>query len=176
MATFAGTAAQARAPWWWVLITGIAAIILGVLLLTQTAATLVVLVTFIGAYWLVTGIFSLVSLFMNRERWGWKLFLGVIGILAGLTILARPLMSTVLVPAVFAIVIGVQGLLIGIVLVFAAFRGGGIGAAVAGVLSILFSFLLLANPLMAAASLVLVAAWMAIIGGVLTCISAFRHR
>lgn len=176
MTTFAGAATQVRAPWWWVLITGISSIILGVLLLTQTAATLVVLVTFMGAYWLVSGIFTLVSLFLDRERWGWKLFSGGLGILAGLTILGQPLMSAILVPTVYAIIIGVEGLLIGVTLLFAAFRGGGIGAAVAGVLSIVFGLLLLAHPLMAAASLVQFAAWIAIIGGVLTCIAAFRHR
>lgn len=176
MTTYSGTASLSRAPRWWVIVTGIASVLLGFLLLSQTAATLAVVVTFIGAYWLVGGIATLASLFVDREQWGWKLFGGAVGILAGLTVLGQPLLSTILLPSVFAMVIGIQGLLFGIVLLVASFRGAGIGAAVAGGLSVILSLVVLAHPLMAGISLVSVAAWVAIIGGVLTVVSAFSHR
>lgn len=176
MTTLAGPATQAHAPRWWVIVTGIASVMLGVLLLSQTAATLMAVVTFIGAYWLVSGIASLASLFVDRSQRGWKLFGGVLGILAGLTVLGQPVLSTIMLPSVYAIVIGVQGLLFGIVLLVASFRGAGVGAGVAGGLSILLSLVVLMHPLLAAAALVMVAAWVAIIGGVLTVVSAFGHR
>lgn len=176
MTTYAGTAVPSRAPRWLILIEGIASITLGVLLLTQTRATVVVLVQFLGAYWLVSGVFTLVSLIMDRERWGWKLLTGVVGILAGLTVLGQPLMSAILVPTTFAIIIAIQGIVLGVIMLFGSFRGGGVGSAVAGVVSIIMGVILLLHPLFAAATLVLVLAWTAIIGGVATCISAFRHR
>ena len=48
-------------PWWLLLLEGIAAIIVGILLFTSTEKTLVVLVQFIGLYWLIRGIFDIVS-------------------------------------------------------------------------------------------------------------------
>ena len=176
MTTFAGTATLSRAPRWWVLVTGIASLLLGILLLTQTAATLTMVVTFIGAYWLVSGIATLLHLLVDRADWGWKLLGGAIGVLAGLTVLGQPLLSTILLPSVYAIVIGIQGLVFGLVLLLAAFRGAGMGVGVAGGLSIVLSLVVLFNPLMSAAALVLVTAWMAIIGGVLTVVSAFARR
>jgi uncharacterized membrane protein HdeD (DUF308 family) len=64
-------------PWWLELIEGIAAIIIGILLFVQPAATITVLVLFLGIYWLILGIFTLVSLFWDRTAWGWKVFIGI---------------------------------------------------------------------------------------------------
>jgi uncharacterized membrane protein HdeD (DUF308 family) len=61
-------------PWWLVLLEGIAAIILGILLLTAPQATLFVLVQLLGIYWLVKGIFQIANIFIDSSRWGWKLF------------------------------------------------------------------------------------------------------
>jgi uncharacterized membrane protein HdeD (DUF308 family) len=78
-------------PWWLVLLEGIAAIILGLLLLTAPQATLLVLVQLLGIYWLVKGIFQIISIFIDSSRWGWKLFAGILGIVAGIIILGHPL-------------------------------------------------------------------------------------
>ena len=43
-------------PWWVVLLEGIIALILGIFFLTSPYMTLLVLVTFLGAYWFVSGI------------------------------------------------------------------------------------------------------------------------
>jgi uncharacterized membrane protein HdeD (DUF308 family) len=82
--------ASASVPWWLLLIQGIAAVILGVLLLAAPAATLVLMIQLLGAYWLVGGVFSLVSMFVDRTNWGWKLLGGIVAILAGLAVLQHP--------------------------------------------------------------------------------------
>jgi uncharacterized membrane protein HdeD (DUF308 family) len=53
--------------WWFFLLEGIAGIILGILLLTDPGATILVLVTFLGFYWLVMGILALVRMFIDRS-------------------------------------------------------------------------------------------------------------
>jgi uncharacterized membrane protein HdeD (DUF308 family) len=69
---------------WWVF-QGIAVIILGVMLLTDPGATLVALVTFLGFYWLVTGLLALVRVFVDRSvPWIWSLIIGIVGVLAGI--------------------------------------------------------------------------------------------
>ena len=69
--------------WWLVLLEGIVAVIVGIFLITNPASTLIFLVTFLGIYWLVTGVINLITLFWNRSQWGWKLFTGIVGIIAG---------------------------------------------------------------------------------------------
>ena len=54
-------------PLWLVLLEGIAALILGFLLLTNTPETVFVVVQFVGVYWLIDGIFRLVSIFLDHR-------------------------------------------------------------------------------------------------------------
>jgi uncharacterized membrane protein HdeD (DUF308 family) len=163
-------------PWWLVLLQGIAAIILGILLITNTALTAVLLVQFLGIYWMVSGIFAIISIFIDSEMWGWKLFSGILGIIAGVIILQHPFWSTLLVPTVLVIVIGIQGLIIGIVNLIQAFQGAGWGIGVLGILSILFGLILLFNPILGAVTLPFVAGIFGIVGGIAAVVMAFRLR
>jgi uncharacterized membrane protein HdeD (DUF308 family) len=108
--------------------------------------------------------------------WGWKLVGGIIGILAGISVLSYPLWSTVMVPTVFVIVIGVQGLIMGVVTLIMAFKGGGWGPGILGALSIIFGFILLANPLAGAVVLPFVAGIYGLIGGIATIVIAFKLK
>src|SRR5215204_1212180 len=94
--------------WWLFLLQGTAGIILGLMLLTAPGVTLVGLVTFLGFYWLITGVLSLVSMFVNRSvHWIWSLITGVVGILAGLFVLNHPLLAAVTVPAILVVILGI---------------------------------------------------------------------
>lgn len=176
MATASAIEEPVSFPWWAVLIQGIFSILIGLLLLTDPGATTLVIVQFIGIYWLVTGVFSLVGIFMDSSMWGWKLFAGVIGILAGLSIMQHPLWSTLMLPTVLVIFLGIDGLIIGGVSLFAAFKGGGWAVGILGALSLLFGFLLLGSPFLAALSLPWVYGVLGIVGGVSAIFAAFRQR
>ena len=64
--------------WWVYLLQGIPAVLIGVLLLTDPAATLLALVVFLGFYWLFTGVLELVRMFVDRSvSWVWSLLLGI---------------------------------------------------------------------------------------------------
>ncbi len=163
-------------PWWLVLLEGIFAIIIGALLLTNTGMTTVVLVQILGIYWLISGIFSLVSIFLDKTMWGWKLFIGILGIIAGFIVLDHPLWSPLVVGSVLIIILGIQGLVIGIVRIIQAFKGAGWGAGILGVISMLFGIFLLANIFIATLALPTVIGIFAIIGGIVAVIMAFRLR
>lgn len=164
-------------PWWLVLIGGIAAIIVGGLLLANPFKMASVLVWAIGLYWLITGIIYLVSLIWDRRQWGWKLFGGIVGILAGyFLVTSPPLESTVAFGLAVILILAIQGIIMGIMGLIAAFQGGGWGAGILGVISIIIGFILLANPMITAAMLPWVVGIFAIIGGIFAIFAAFRMR
>ncbi len=53
-------------PWWLVLLEGIAAAIIGLFLLTAPGATLFVLIQVLGIFWLVGGLFRIISIFLDN--------------------------------------------------------------------------------------------------------------
>src|SRR2546423_5656339 len=124
--------------WWFLLLQGIIAVIVGLLLVTWPAASLIVLVQIIGIYWLVTGILALVSIFMDSSLWGWKLCAGILGILAGFVIIRHPIWSAFLVPFIVVLFLGIQGIIQGAINFLHAFHGEGWGAALLGVVNIIF--------------------------------------
>ena len=163
-------------PWWLVLIEGIALLILGLLLITNPGMSTVILVQFVGIYWLIAGIFKIISIFMDSSGWGWKLFGGIIGILAGILILQHPIWSTFVVGASLVIILGIQGLIIGGIGLYQGIKGAGWGTAIMGVISILFGLMFLTNIWMFAFSLPWAIGILAIIGGVLAIVAAFKIK
>lgn len=163
-------------PWWLILIEGIAALIVGLLLIANPGITLAVLVRLLGIYFLVTGILSIVAIFVDSAAWGWKLFTGIIGILAGFIIIEYPLWSTLLVPTTFVLVIAFFAIIIGLLHLVNAFQGAGWGIGILGVLSILLGIVLLGRPILATISLPLVLGILGIVGGILALINAFRVK
>lgn len=163
-------------PWWLVLIQGIALVFLGLLLLFWPAATTIVLIQILGIYWLITGIMSLVWIFIDRSKWGWKLLTGILGIIAGMLILQHPLWSAILVPTTLVILFGIEGIVIGIVGLINAFQGGGWGVGVLGALSIIFGVILLGNTLISAALLPFIVGAFAVVGGIAAIVHAFQIK
>jgi len=169
-------------PWWMTLILGIAAFIFGAVLLWAPAKTKIetyqLLVAFLGIYWLVWGILDIVYMFMDHTAWGWKLFMGIVSILAGAYILMYPIASALALPRIFVLVLGLWALMEGIVLLFMAFRGGGWGAGILAVVSIVFGIILLGEygSLGSGLTMLWVAAFWGVIGGVLLVIQAFRVK
>lgn len=163
-------------PWWVVLIEGIAAIIIGVLLLVNPRITTTVLIQFLGIYWFIVGIIDIVRIFMDSSMWGWKLFSGIIGILAGIAIIQYPLWSSLLVPTVLVWVFGFFGIIIGVIGLIQAFQGAGWGAGILGILSILFGLLLIFNAFYASLTLPFIFGILGVVGGLAALVMAFRMR
>ena len=176
MAEATMTAEERMVPWWVVLIEGIAAIIIGILLLVRPAITTTVLVQFLGIYWFIVGIIDIVRIFLDSSMWGWKLFSGIIGILAGIAIIQYPLWATLLVPAVLVWVFGFFGIIIGIIGLIQAFQSAGWGAGILGVLSILFGLLLIFNAFVASLTLPFIFGILGVVGGIAALVMAFRMR
>ena len=163
-------------PWWLVLLEGIAALIIGILLISSTEQTVVVLVQLLGIYWLIKGIFNIISMFIDSTAWGWKLFAGIIGIIAGILVLQNPLWSGILVPSLMIIILGLQAIIVGVIAIVQAFRGAGWGAGILGILSILVGVFFVANTLIGLQLVIILSAVMLIIGGIAAIIMAFKLK
>ena len=176
MTAFAQRTEEASLPWWLVLLEGIAAAIIGLFLLTAPGATLFVLIQVLGIFWLVGGLFRIVSIFLDSSLWGWKLIAGALGIVAGIVVLQHPVWSSVLVPAIYVIILGIQGLVLGGVNLVMAFRGEGWGIGILGALSIVFGLVLLFNVWIGVAVLPFVLGAVGIVGGGAAIAIAFAMR
>jgi uncharacterized membrane protein HdeD (DUF308 family) len=99
---------------------GILSIIAGVLCLRSPIATVVILALLVGAFWLVYGVMEIVGGIAERggERGrAWTITSGVIGVIAGVVVLAMPAISAV----ALAWVLGIMLIVHGLIAIFAAF-------------------------------------------------------
>ncbi|GMQ79513.1 MAG: hypothetical protein BMS9Abin02_2110 [Anaerolineae bacterium] len=167
---------EVQTPWWLILVEGIVLLLAGILFLTYPGISAVVAVRILGIYWLIAGIFKIVGIFIDSSRWGWKLIVGVIGIIAGLLVLQAPIGMTLIVGNTLVIVLGIVGLMMGTVSIIQAFQGAGWGTGLLGVLTIILGFVLLANSIKLTFSLPVALGILAIVGGLITIFTAFRVR
>ena len=167
-----------QSPWWLLLMGGILNLTVGILLLVNPAKTTIAFVWVLGLYWFVQGIFTLVAMFIDHSAWGWKLFMGVLSILAGIVVMRHPIASAVAIPAILILLLGIQGLIVGVISVVMAFKGGSWGAGIVGALSIIFGIILILNYTSPAMILtfIWIVAILAIVGGIAEIIQAFRQR
>jgi len=163
-------------PWWALLIQGIAAVVLGILLFMYPAKTTVALVYFIGWWWLVSGVFELGSLFVDRTAWGWKLFSGLLGIFAGAYIIGAPLLGTAVVLGTVTLILGINGMIIGVVDIVRAFQGAGWGKGLLGVLNLILGAVIAFNFAAFATALPWVWGLFAIVFGVMGIVGSFAVK
>jgi uncharacterized membrane protein HdeD (DUF308 family)/predicted flap endonuclease-1-like 5' DNA nuclease len=163
-------------PWWLVLIQGIALVIVGLFLLAKPGMTSIIVIQFLGFYWLLVGILKLVSLIDDRELWGWKLFAGILGILAGIIVIRHPLWSTVVVGNTLIVLLGFTGIIMGAISIYQAFKGAGWGTGILGVVSVVLGFVLLLNAWVLTFSLPWSLGILSLAGGVIALVAAFRLK
>lgn len=173
-------------PWWVPLVYGILLILLGIFVFIAPVATTVTVVWFIGIYWLIAGIVTLVSLFSNRTKWGWKLVSGVLGVILGAWITFVPFSgagaglrtaaSVLAVLGALVLLWGIFSIVIGIIDLANAFTGGGWGVGLLGALGIILGIIILANYYAVALISPFVYAGFAIVGGIAAIVVAFRVR
>ena len=179
MTTASYTPRDPMSKYWWVyLLQGVATLILGGFLLFKPGPTLAFMATLLGIYWLFSGLFSIISIFVgDRDRhWAWMLAIGILGILAGLLVIANPYLTAILAPTILAIIVGILGIVMGAVGLVHAFRGAGWSQGVWGLISIVLGLVLLFNPLIALQILPWVLGICGIIGGAVLIVISFRIR
>ena len=154
------TAVEAIRHWYIPLIFGIILLLVGIDVLSTPVASYLTLSVIFSVCFLASGILQLVFSITNRDRlhsWGWYLAGGILYTLIGLLLIATPQISIAVLPFIVGFFVLFQS--VG-ALAWAydlkqmnVLRWGNV--AILGVLGIIFSFILLWNPLFAGMSLVI---------------------
>ncbi len=174
-----GASDLCKRTWWVFLVGGIASVVFGVLAFVNPGIALMVLGLFFAAWVLVDGAANIWGALTNKDKDGWWiiLVLGIAGVLAGGYALLNPDFSMI----VFVYVVSFIIMLIG---VSSLSLGWMIRKDIpnewilylSGALSVLFSLLILFNPVSGGLSVVYVIAFWAILVGALRIWFAFRVR
>ncbi len=172
---------QAASRYWWVyLLRGIFTVILGVLALLLPEVTFTTLVLLLGAYMLAGGILSIVAAVSERRTmssWGWYVLTAILSLIAGLLVIYNPFAAGMALVYLFAFWV----LMAGIAEIATATRlrkqieGEG-WYIVLGVLTIVFSLLILINPAVGALTLSFMFGIFALVSGSMLLFLAIRLR
>ena len=111
--------------WWMPLIRGILLILFGILMFMQPGSTLISLIWFLGIYWIVDGVFSLIEGVRGHAERSrlWMFISGIVSILAGLFIVGNPIMAGLVGGTFLVYLIGITTIITGIMMIFAGRDG-----------------------------------------------------
>jgi uncharacterized membrane protein HdeD (DUF308 family) len=113
--------------WYISVARGIFAFLLGILLLVNPGGTQWSLLQYMGVFWLTTGLTSIAWARPRgrRTRWvGWSLAAGILGVLAGLIALLRPILTQIFATWVIISLIGAFAIITGLLHIFGGFKTG----------------------------------------------------
>ena len=161
--------------WWVVLLRGICAILFGIIAYTQPGVTIAVLVLLWGAYALVDGIFEVVA--GVRAKYGSLIFLGLLGIAAGIVTFLWPGVTAV----TLLYIIAFWAIVAGVMQIAAAIRlrkevEGEWLWILSGLCMVVLGGLLISRPAAGAISVMWLIGSFAIAWGLLLTILAFRLK
>lgn len=163
--------------WAWVLVRGVFTIVFGALAIFWPGITLIALVILFGAYAIVDGVTAIAMGARRTSGGGFLVFMGVLGVIAGLIALFWPGISALVllyVIAFWAIVTGIGSIVSGFGLSRDA--GGRWLFILSGLAGVVLGILLLARPGEGAVALVVTIGFFAIIWGLFTVFTSVRLR
>ena len=137
--------------WWIIALRGVLALIFAALAFWMPQSALLAMTLVFGAFSLVNGAFNLVAAvrhIQKKERWGWLLFSGIVGILTGVVVLVAPWVATMVMASFLWASVGFWAIFTGVLEISAAVRlrqeiKGEIWLAFSGLLSIFLGAIVL---------------------------------
>lgn len=130
--------------WWLFALRGVFALIFAALAFWMPQSALFAMTIVFGAFSLVNGAFNLAAAVRHirqKERWGWLLFSGIVGVLTGIIVVFAPLVATLVMASFLWTGVGFWAIFTGVLEISAAVRlrreiKGEIWLAFSGLLSI----------------------------------------
>lgn len=158
------------------LLGGITAFIFGLILLVRQDAAIGIVALLLGLWWLIQGAFLVFSVFIDSSDAWWKIILGLLGVTAGLVVLANPVQTGEFLGSALAVVLGIIGLIAALTAVIGGFRGGGLSSILFGVVTGAISLLLLFYPEGSFTTLVTILAFILMVQGIAAVVLALMAR
>jgi uncharacterized membrane protein HdeD (DUF308 family) len=170
--------------WWIVLLRGIALTVLGGLLIAKPGISVIVWVQILGAYFLLDGVFSVFHSIKGRkymQGWGWGIFMGALEILTGIIVFTNPLVSAIVTASVLVYSVAFMAILFGVLGIVTGIQvrkeiKGEWSMIAGGVLAIIFSVILIMNPMASMSVYLIVMGVMALMGGLIQIFASFQIR
>jgi uncharacterized membrane protein HdeD (DUF308 family) len=168
--------------WWIVLMRGIVLLLFGILFINYPEITLITVMAILGAYWFVDGIFMIVTSIVGHKQikgWGWGIFSGILGILAGIIVMASPVAGAVFTHIFLVYFMGFTAIFKGVSEIYFGIMmrkeiTNEWAYILIGIISIIFGVFILRNPDVGSNLLI----WLVIIfsvgGGILLIIRSFQ--
>ena len=167
---------------WLVLLRGILLIVLGGYALYRPGMTLVALTQVLAAFAIIDGMLAIVAGIMGvTESRKWTIARGLLGILAGIFVLANSLLVSLIAGVTIVLVLAFQAIASGVFEIIVAIRerkqieGEG-WLILSGIFGVLFGGILLSAPFASLVTLVWVIGFFAIFFGVVLIVNSFRMR
>jgi uncharacterized membrane protein HdeD (DUF308 family) len=138
--------------WWAVALRGVLGIVFGIIAFLLPGVTMLSLAYVFAAYAVVDGVFAIVAAVRaagDHRSWGWFVFEGIAGILAGVAVALWPGISV----GAFVFLVACWAIVTGVLMFGSAFTtkvSGRWWLGLGGALSVIFGVLLVAAPLMGA--------------------------
>lgn len=163
--------------WQLVVLRGVVAVVFGIVAIAWPEITVLALALLWGVYTLLDGITSIATGIGDGTDRGYLIFLGVLGIAAGVIALLWPAITVI----VLLVVIAVWAIIAGIVQIAAAIRLRKVirnewFLALSGVVALVLGLLLIVQPTEGAIALVIAIATFAVVWGVVLIVLGFRLR
>jgi len=168
--------------WWIVLLRGIMLILFGILFQLNPGIALITVMAVIGAFWFVDGIFMvIISMIGHRyiNVWGWGIFSGISGILAGLAVMLHPVAGAVFSQFFLVYFMGITAIFKGVSetyfgLILRKEIKNEWAYILAGVISIVLGVFILMNTVADIMALIWMAIILSIVGGILLIIRSYQ--
>lgn len=145
--------------WWVGLLSGILFLIVGVWVMLTPLESFLVLATLFAVMFLINGVIEIVTAILERKvahAWGWRLAGGIFDLVIGIILVANPMLNFAVLPFIVGFGVLFRSVMaIGDSIKMRGYAIGSWGWLLAlGIIGLLFSFILLRNPILAGMTVV----------------------
>lgn len=173
------TTAAPNHGWVLLLLWGLAWIILGFFLLFQPGVTAILLVQIMAVFWVMGGVIDLMSGLTHSDQpnRGWRIFGGILGIAAGVVIMLHPIAGTLVTIAFGFYLLAFAVIVTGVINMVGAFKKTlSWGGSLLGLVQVILGIFLVTHPLVGMLAYVPTLGIIAIAGGIVIIIGAFKVK
>jgi uncharacterized membrane protein HdeD (DUF308 family) len=163
--------------WYWILIKGFIMILLGILVFSTPAESLLGIAVYLGIGLLLAGAIIIVMGIIDRKNlpnWGWTVYGGVLDLFLGYIFLAYPGLTMSVIP----FMVGLWGAFYGFYLIIDGFSGSDntFMKVFSGILIIILANVIMFNPFLAGMTMMVWFGILLMIGGIYNIIISFNLK